>query len=95
LEFAAGSRNVSVFIPTMSSGTDILFKVSADNSTFHSLKYSPTSGVVAVGNVTVGSAVTQCAIRIPELAGQRYVKTELGTALDAAAGHTFYYVVEY
>jgi hypothetical protein len=27
----------------MSSGTDILFKVSADNSTFHSLKYSPTS----------------------------------------------------
>lgn len=94
VELVAGARNVSVFVGSATSASDILFKVSADGTNYFNLKFSPSSGVVAVGNVTIGSAVTQAAVRVPELAGQRYVKLEYTSAMTAN-NVTHYYLVEY
>ena len=95
VRFAAGSRNVSVYLPSAASGADVRFLVSYDGgTTFVNLKYAPTSGTVAVGNVTVGSAITNAVVKITELQGQEYVKAEYTTAVTSSEG-IIRYIVEY
>lgn len=95
INFPAGARNVSVFIPTCASGADVRFVVSYDGgTTFAALKYAPTSGTVAVGSVQIGSAITNAVVKVNELQGQEYVKAEYTTLVVNSTG-TFRYIVEY
>lgn len=76
-------RNVYLEIPTMTSGTDVLLKASADNSTFRRV-YTRANSATAQANVfTVKSSVTQAIVDIP--AGLRYIAVELSTAMTAAS----------
>lgn len=93
--FGAGSRNVTVYIPSCASGADVRFYTSYDGgTTFVNLKYPPSSGVTVIGNVTIGSAITNTCVKITELAGQQYVKAEYSTLVVSSQG-TFSYIVEY
>ena len=94
IKFPDGARNVTVYVPSLTSGTDIGFYVSHNDSSYKRLKYSPLSGTVAPGNVTIGSAASNAAFRINELQGQAYVKTEVASA-NTSADLTFVYTVEY
>lgn len=94
IEFPGGARNVTVFIPSAPSGADVRFYVSHNDSSYKTLKYAPTSGTVVVGSVQIGSAITNCAVKVNELAGQKFVKAELTSALTSHDA-TFVYVVEY
>lgn len=94
IEFGMGSRNVTVLVPSLASGTDVVFQVSHDGSTFKRLRYAPTSGTVVPTAVTIGSAVTNVYVKVNELAGQRWVKTEFTTAV-ADVNANLYFIVEY
>ena len=95
VRFAAGSRNVTVYIPSCASGADVRFYTSYDGgTTFVNLKYGPTSGVIDVGNVTIASGITNTCVKINELAGQEYVKAEYSSLAVSSQG-TFRYIVEY
>jgi hypothetical protein len=72
------------YVPSFTSGTDFMFQVSADDSTFVRLKYPIASGLVAPIDVKVGSATTQAWVPIPEI-NHRYVKVELSTAATATS----------
>lgn len=92
--FAAGARNVTVYIPAAASGADVRFLTSYDGgTTYTNIKYAPTSGVTVIGNVQIGSAVTNTCVRINELAGLLYVKAEYTTAVVSTSG-VFYYIVD-
>ena len=92
--FDRGSRNVTVFIPSLASGTNITFDVSYDGTTYKPLRYAPVSGSVTPTAVTIGSAVSNCAVRMDELRGIQYVKV-LHTTAVADVSANYYFVVEY
>jgi hypothetical protein len=94
VKFDGGARNVIVFVPSAASGTDVLFQVSYDGTTYGRLKFPVLSGTAVPGNVTIGSAVTQCGVPVNELKGARYLKVEHTTAIVAAAC-TYNFIVEY
>jgi len=95
IKFDGGAKNVTVYVPSAASGADVRFYTSYDGgTTFVNLRYAPSSGVVVVGNVTIGSAVTNVCVRVTELAGQQYVKAEYSSAVVDTSG-TFRYIVEY
>ncbi len=92
--FGDGSRNVTVVIPSLASGTNINFAVSYDGSTYKNLYFPPLSGTVTPGLVTIGSGVTNCALPVVELRGQKFVKVLHTTAVtDVSANYQF--IVEY
>jgi hypothetical protein len=95
IQLAAGARNISVYVPSAASGADVRFVVSYDGgTTFVNLKYPPSSGTVAVGNVQIGSAITNAVVKVNELQGQEYIKAEYTTLVVNSSG-TFRYIVEY
>jgi hypothetical protein len=90
----AGARNVSVYVPTMTSGTDVYFQASYDASTWARIRFKAVSGTVATTAVVAASSVTQQWIKADEFAGYRYYRPEFSTAMTATAVE-INYMVEY
>lgn len=75
-------NNFVLGVPTMTSSCDLFVQVSYDGTTFKRQKYTVASGVVAPGDITIGSAATNCYMNIPDV-NARYVKIEISTAMTA------------
>lgn len=76
---------VLVGIPTMASGTDILFKVAAKSGdTYRQLYHEPVVDSTTPTKVQINSSVTQAYVPLSIL-GARYLKVELSTAMTATS----------
>lgn len=86
LTFTVGGSYESymVLVPTMTSGTDIRFKVApSDSGTFRTLYHAPTVASATPTVVVIPSSVTNCAVNVPYL-GENF-KITLTTAMTATA----------
>lgn len=82
ITFGRAWTQVHIEIPTMTSGTDIYFKVSTDGVNFRRMYHAPTIANAAPGPFYVTSAVTNCIVDIDHRFDP-YLKIELSTAMTA------------
>lgn len=76
---------VLVGIPTMTSGCNVLFQVSAiSGGTYRQLYHEPIVSSTTPTKVSVNSSVTQAYVPLSIL-GARFIKIELSTAMTATS----------
>lgn len=82
LDLSKSYQNISIAIPTMTSGTDIYFQGSDTiDGTFRRIYNVATSSTPAA--VFLNSSITQAVVKLP--LNVQYLKVELSTAMTATA----------
>lgn len=84
IDLSRAYAKLSLEVPTMASGTDVYLQVSSDNSTFRRLYHAPVAGTTTPPALVIPSSVTNCIVPV-SVAGVRYVKIELSTAMTATS----------
>lgn len=85
IDLGRGWENISVEIPTMTSGTDIFFKAASElTGTYRRCHHGLTSSLDTPAAINIDSSITQCFVPLDAIK-VRYLKVELGTAMTATA----------
>lgn len=85
IDLGRGWENLTVEIPTMTSGTDIFFQGSSElNGTYRRCHHGLTNSLDNPAAINIDSSVTQCFVPLDAI-HLRYLKVELGTAMTATA----------
>lgn len=85
IDLGRGWDNVSLEVPTMTSGTDIYIQAaSEDSGTFRRCHHGLTNSLDNPGAINIDSSVTQCFVPL-DAVRLRYLKVELSTAMTATA----------
>jgi hypothetical protein len=86
-------NKISLVIPSMASGTNIMFRVApTESGDYKKLFHQPTVTSAAVSFVIV-SSISDCVVPIPNLHAQ-YIKIEHSSATTVAGGNAYtYYLI--
>lgn len=88
IDLGRGWQNLSIDIPTMTSGTEIFFQAASEfNGPYRRCYHLLSNNRSNPNPVEIDSSTTQCIVFL-DMIKVRYLKVELGTAMTAT-GATF------